>query len=127
MVVNIDIDVRELTLLAADLARVPDDVVSEVPDVVKKAAQNIKDEWSGLAHRSIKVPPDVSYDLKVGREVAEAEIGPTPGDAGSLAGIFHFGGANGGGGTGGDPQRFADAEEPRMMSALGDLVDGSLL
>lgn len=124
---NIDIDVRELTLLAADLARVPDDVVSEVPAVVKKAAQNIKDEWAALNSRHFKVGASVSYDETVWfGQVAEAEIGPTPGGAGSLAGIFHFGGANGGGGSGGDPQRFADAEEPRMMDALGDLIGGAL-
>lgn len=119
-----EIDASGLDVLAREFADAEPTVQREMPRIMRKAGVNVKSDWQQLGYGSLKVPPDVSFDENTWfGAVYEVEVGPTPGDAGSLAGIYHFGGANGGGGSGGDPSRFAEAEEPRMEAAMLDLID----
>ncbi|HHU10248.1 MAG TPA: hypothetical protein GXZ60_09575 [Intrasporangiaceae bacterium] len=126
---NISIDTSELDALASDLQQLPPKVTRGLPAVVRKGAVNIKNDWREAAAKSrhFKIAPTISFDEKAASDGFEAEIGPNRHyRAARLAGIAHFGGVNGGGGTIGDPQRFADAEEPGFAKAVADLV-GDLL
>lgn len=133
--VVIDIEVEGFDELAREFADTEPRVQREMPRIMRKAGVNIKDEWNAAASRSrhFRIAGTVTFDenLHFGA-MHEVEVGPDrsvgrragkrSGPAG-LAGIAHFGGANGGGGTLGDPQRFADAEGPRLEQAMSDLVD----
>lgn len=118
------VDVSELRKLATDLSSAPKLVKSEARGVVAKGALNIKNQMRDEVARSrhFRFAHTISYDLKVSGDTIEAEIGPEPGGAGSLAGFAYFGGINGGGGTVPDPQGALDAEAPNVEKYLDALV-----
>ena len=127
-------DTSELDALASDLQQLPPKVTRGLSAVVRKGAVNIKNDWRAAYLKSKhfrgkqgQAAKAVTFDEKVTPDVVEAEIGPNRHfRIARLAGIAHFGGANGGGGTIGDPQRFLDKEAPGFADALGDLVDKAL-
>ena len=125
--VVIDIEPEGFDELAREFADTEPRVQREMPRIMRKAGMNIKNEWNTTAARSrhFRIAGTVNFDenLHFGA-MHEVEVGPDRRRrAARLAGIAHFGGANGGGGTLGDPKRFADAEGPRLESAIADLVD----
>ena len=102
---------------------------AEVRAVVKKGAQNLKDDYAreaeGSTHFS-SVAPAWSYDMSGNAFFSAAEVGPNKGRAGgALANLYYFGSPRGGGGTG-DIDGPLDREQPRMMKALDDLLGGLL-
>ena len=122
------VDVSELRKLASDLSNAPKLVRSEARAVVAKGALNIKNQMRDEAanSRHFRFAHTISYDLKVGGDTIEAEIGPETGGVGSLAGFAYFGGVNGGGGTVPDPQGALDAEAPNVEKYLDALVTKAL-
>lgn len=127
-------DTSELDALASDLQQLPPKVTRGLSAVVRKGAVNIKNDWRDAYLKSKhfrgkqgQAAKAVTFDEKVTPDDVEAEIGPNRHfRIARLAGIAHFGGANGGGGTIGDPQRFLDEEAPGFADAVGDLVDKAL-
>ena len=123
------IDDLELRGLIADLGKVPGRAVKPLDAVVKRGAQNLKDEYNGQFARSRHfkgAAGSVTYDSTTSIGRISYEVGPDKERrAGALGNLFFFGGANGGGGTG-DLDGPVDAEEPRMMEniekVMGDLL-----
>ena len=135
-----NLDTSQLKAFEAELRRSPKTVRDGVRPVIAKGALNIKNDWndSFRQSRSFKgIAGAVTYDTKVTRDGIEAEIGPDkdrhPGLAGPpttrpaapLANIAHFGGARGGG-TVPDPRTHLDAEEPRLIKAMGDVISKAI-
>ena len=118
------VDASELRALIADLREAPNLVRREARAVISKGALNIKNQMRDEVARSrhFRFAHTVSYDLKVGGDTIEAEIGPETGGVGSLAGFAYFGGVNGGGGTVPDPQGALVAEAPNVEKYLDALV-----
>lgn len=120
------VDAREVRQFAGDLRAASQRVVNEVPRVVKRGAQQIKDQMreAMFASKHFKgAGKAISYDIVDGG--FEAQIGPTTGPGGvpgDLAHLAYFGGVNGGGGTVEDPQEALDAEGPKFTKALLDLI-----
>lgn len=92
------IDVSDLTKLAADLGKVPQDAGDNVRKAVEVSARNVKDTWKGKlsgARQLGGAQRAISYDLKGGRAIRgsqiEAEIGADLGGQGSLVGIVEYG------------------------------------
>lgn len=126
-----EINTSELDALARDFADADQRISRDRDRIGRKAAQNIKRDWSMDAafSRHFRIGPTISYDETVRfGAVYEAEIGPNRRfRAARLAGIAHFGGANGGGGTLGDPQKYADAEAPTLAEYLAEAAEKALL
>ncbi|MDO5534119.1 MAG: hypothetical protein Q4F65_05660 [Propionibacteriaceae bacterium] len=125
----IDVNVNELRELGVWLRESGPEVNRAAPGVVRKAAMNIKGDWQMDAafSRHFRLTPTINFDERRRGDVIEAEIGPDRRRrAARLAGIAHFGGANGGGGTLGDPTHYLDKEAPRMAEALAKIVDEAL-
>lgn len=122
-------DVRAFALALEGSARATE---RQVEQVVSRGALNIRRqlqrEMRGSRHFS-PVARAISYDLRsvgaFGGGVVEAEIGPERGSPGSLANIAYFGTSRGGG-TVPDPRGALDAEAPRYLRALADLVGEGL-
>lgn len=91
--------------------------------VVQRGAQNIKNQLQSEARNSrhFRLERDISYDIE--DDGFAAEIGPEKGGVGALANIAYFGGANGGGGTVPDPRGALEAEVPRFIDQLSQIVD----
>ena len=120
-------DFSELRKLATDLRNAGNVVRSEARAVVSKGALNIKNQMRDEAkRRHYDFSHRISYDLKVGPDSIEAEIGPETGGVGSLAGIAYFGGVNGGGGTVPDPLGALEAEAPNVERYLAELAEKAL-
>ena len=128
------IDDTEVRALQRKLAKVPADVVAEVFQVGKKAAQNIKDGLAEDARGSQYfglIAEATSYDVKRKLRGVEFEIGPDrdrggkPGRVARLANIAYFGGANGGGGTL-DFDRPAKEELPRLDAHIARALGKAL-
>lgn len=123
------VDTSELDALGVELQQVGGKVEGALPGAARKSATKIRDDWRTAASKSrhFKIAETVTFDEKATADGYEAEIGPDRRfPAARLAGIAHFGGANGGGGTIGDPQRFADAEADGFAKAVADLVERAL-
>ncbi|MFD6163712.1 hypothetical protein ACFWFR_00870 [Oerskovia sp. NPDC060287] len=124
-----DVDVSELRSLATDLGNIPTRLLPEADAIVKRGAQNVKEHMSAdlAASRSFRgAAGSVSYDSDYRPGVVQYEVGPDKGRrGGALANIAYFGGANGGGGTV-DIDAPLAAEEPRLSSAIGEVLDGLL-
>lgn len=122
-------DFSEVTKFAADLGKVPARVLPEVDKVTKKGAQNLKAAYTAQAAGSTHfkgMAGSISYDSAYGLNSVGYEIGPDKSRrGGALGNIFFLGGANGGGGTGDLDGPLAE-EEPRYLSALGDVFGGLL-
>lgn len=125
-----NLDTSQLKAFEAELRRSPQIVRDGVRPVMQKGALNVKDDWndSFRQSRSFKgIAGAVTYDTKVTRDGIEAEIGPDKSShpKGALANIAHFGGARGGG-TVPDPRTHLDAEEPRLIKAMGDVISKAI-
>jgi len=104
-------DASELDGLAKSFRAIPALMVPKLKGVVARSALNTKNAMRKDAQSSKhfkQLAPTISYDLKVhefgGDGVIEAEIGPTPGGSGSLAGIAYYGTSRPGGGTVRNPE-----------------------
>ena len=119
---RIDIDMSEVRTLAADMAQVDSRLTRRVKPVIRRGAQNIKnqlvDEMRSSRHFR-GVAPGISYDLT--DDGYTAEIGPTKGQPGSLANVAYFGTSRGGG-TVRNPEYALAEEVPGFQQALGDLA-----
>lgn len=126
-----NIDDFELRRFTADLRRSSATVRMGTPAVVKKGADNIKNqmvEEMGRSRHFKGTAPSISYDLTDAG--TGAEIGPVKkmgkgSGGGNAANIAYFGTSRGGG-TVPDPQGALDAEVPNFETALGRLGEAAL-
>ena len=83
---GIEFDFSELREFAAFLGDVPDEAKVNVLKATQVTARYVKDDWRKGADRTSLsgYAGDVTYETKATRDAVSAEIGPTPGDAGSL-------------------------------------------
>ena len=126
-------DASELDGLARAFRGIPALMVPKLKGVVAKSALNTKKLMQADARRSKhfkQLAPAISYDLKVhsfgGDGVIEAEIGPTPGGSGSLAGIAYFGTSKPGGGTVRNPEDAMLEEAPNFYEYAFKATEGLL-
>ena len=126
-------DASELDGLAKAFRDIPALMVPKLRGVVAKSALNTKKLMQADARRSKhfkQLAPAISYDLKVhsfgGDGVIEAEIGPTPGGSGSLAGIAYFGTSKPGGGTVRNPEDAMLEEAPNFYEYAFKATEGLL-
>jgi hypothetical protein len=129
----VSVDTSELDALARDLTRIPALMVPKMRGVVAKSALNTKNAMRSDARSSRhfkQLAPTISYDLKVnsfgGDGVIEAEVGPTPGGSGSLAGIAYFGTSKPGGGTVRNPEDAMLEEAPNFYEFAFKATEGLL-
>ena len=127
------VDTSQLDALARDLTKIPAAMVPKLKGVVAKSALNTKNIMRKdlRGHKHFKqIAPTISYDLKVhsfaGDGVIEAEVGPTPGGGGSLAGIAYFGTSKPGGGTLRDPVDAMLEEAPNFYEFAFKATEGLL-
>ena len=126
-------DASELDGLARAFRAIPAAMVPKLRGVVARSALNTKSAMRKDAQSSRhfkQLAPTVSYDLKVhsfgGDGVIEAEIGPTPGGSGSLAGIAYFGTSKPGGGTVRNPEDAMLEEAPNFYEYAFKATEGLL-
>ena len=126
-------DASELDGLAKALRAIPAAMVPKMRGVVAKSALNTKKLMQADARNSRhfkQLAPTISYDLKVhafgGDGVIEAEIGPTPGGSGSLAGIAYYGTSRPGGGTVRNPEDAMLEEAPNFYEYAFKATEGLL-
>ena len=125
-----DFDFSEVHQLASAVASV--NVLPKVRQVVSKGSLQIKNQvkrdFASSSHFDGQDVSNVSYDLSTSGDVVESVIGPHVENEGfgSLVGIAIHGGSRGGGGTVADPLAALRAEEPILLSALGDVLEGIL-
>lgn len=83
---SINFDFSEVNKLAADLGDAPDRVKANARKALQVTATNIKADWRSGANRTGLggYAADITYKIKASTGGIEAEIGPTPGDAGSF-------------------------------------------
>jgi len=130
-------DASELRTLGADLRAIPEQLNRHVVPVLKKGAQNIKEEMQAEMKASKTFAPlagSITYDMKQnsfgGVGVYEVEIGPKKrsGGAGSQglgfgANIAYFGSGHGQSrGSVKDPVEALNHETPKFEKAMGDLL-----
>ena len=122
-----DVRVEGVDGLAASFDRIAAEIPKTLQGVVKKGAQNIKDDWrrrwSHIAHAP-RLRRAVTYDVHVNKSRIWAEIGPVEGPElqGFLGPIIEYGGIHNAPIPGGVPA--SDAEAPRFERAIADAVDG---
>ena len=126
-------DASELDGLAKAFRAIPAAMVPKLRGVVAKSALNTKNAMRKDAQSSKhfkQLAPTISYDLKVhafgGDGVIEAEIGPTPGGSGSLAGIAYYGTSRPGGGTVRNPEDAMLEEAPNFYEYAFKATEGLL-
>jgi hypothetical protein len=126
-------DASELDGLARAFRAIPAEMVPKLRGVVARSALNTKKLMQADARRSRhfkQLAPTISYDLRVmqfgGDGVIEAEIGPTPGGSGSLAGIAYFGTSRPGGGTVRNPEDAMLEEAPNFYEYAFKATEGLL-
>lgn len=126
-------DASDLDGLAKSFRAIPALMVPKLKGVVAKSALNTKKLMQSDARKSLhfkQLARAISYDLKVhefgGDGVIEAEIGPTPGGAGSLAGIAYFGTSRPGGGTVRNPEDAMLEEAPNFYEYAFKATEGLL-
>lgn len=114
----------ELRQLSANLGRIAGSAVSDVDAVIKKGAQNVKDEmnYSAVWSRHFKaMSGSVTYDSYYLLGKVRYVIGPDKNRrGGALGNIAYFGTSRGGGTL--DIEQPLRSEEPRLTSALADLA-----
>lgn len=119
------VDVTEVRRLAENLGRVAGRAVADVDAVLKKGAQNVKDEMVADARGSMHfkgMAGAISYDSAYRIGTPRYEVGPDKGrKGGALGNIYYFGTSRGGGS--GDIEKPLRSEEPRLLKALADLGD----
>ena len=127
------VDTSQIDGLVRDLGAIPAAMVPKVRGVVAKSALNTKNAMRKDASRSDhfkQIAAVINYDLEVvasgGDSKIEAEIGPTPGGAGSLAGIAYFGTSKPGGGTVRNPEKAMQDEAPAFYEYAFKATEGLL-
>ena len=118
------VDTSELHRVAANMGKIASGLLPDVDAVVKRGAQNIKDEMvaEAKASRHFKgMAGSISYDSKYGVGSVGYEIGPDKGRrGGALGNIYYFGTSRGGGS--GDLEGPMNREAPELAKHLGDLL-----
>lgn len=115
----------ELRAFAADLGKIASKALPDTDAVLKKGAQNIKDDLvagipSGSSWRGLK--GSISYDSMYGIGHAKYEVGPDKARrGGALGNLYYFGGSRGGGY--GDLEGPLAREAPNLERELNKLVD----
>lgn len=115
----------ELQRFANDLGKIASKALPEVDAVLKKGAQNIKDDLidgipSGSSWRALKGA--ISYDSTYSIGHAKYEVGPDKARrGGALGNLWYFGGSRGGGY--GDLEGPLAREAPNLERELGKVVD----
>lgn len=119
------VDVSEVGRLAGNLGKIAGAAVKDVDLVVKKGAQNVKDEMQADARGSVHfkgMAGSISYDSAYSVGAVRYEVGPDKSRrGGALGNIYYFGTSRGGGS--GDLEKPIRSEEPRLQSALLELAD----
>ncbi|GAA1337147.1 hypothetical protein [Arthrobacter roseus] len=124
------IDSSGLRVLSQNLGKVAGSAVKDVDAVLKKGAQNIKEELAadvrGSTHFVGKKGPglesSMSYDSDYRIGQPAYEIGPDKSRrGGALGNIYYFGTSRGGGS--GDLEKPLRTEGPRLEKSLADLAD----
>ncbi|UVK58404.1 hypothetical protein SEA_GLOBIWARMING_11 [Arthrobacter phage GlobiWarming] len=115
----------EFRALANDLGKIAGSAVKEVDAVLKKGAQNIKEEMAADAAASVHFKPvagSITYESQYSIGTPRYVVGPDKGRrGGALANIYYFGTSRGGGS--GDIEKPLRSEEPRLQSAIEKLAD----
>ena len=126
-------DTSDLDALARSFRQIPAAMVPKVRGVVAKSALNTKKIMRKDARRSRhfkQLEPTIGYDINEfgfgGDAVIEAEIGPSPGGSGSLAGIAYFGTSRAGGGTVRNPEDAMLEEAPNFYEFAFKATEGLL-
>lgn len=118
------IDTTELQRLVADLRGVDAILLREIRPAVSRAGLNMKRqlvaEMSASRHFA-PVAAAMSYETRPHVGGVEVLVGPKRGAPGSLANVAYFGTSRGGG-TVPDPAGALNAEAPRFVSALEEIV-----
>lgn len=115
----------ELRAFARDLDKIASKALPETDAVLKKGAQNIKDDLVTEARGSTHfkgMADSISYDSMYGIGHAKYEIGPDKGRrGGALGNIAYFGTSRGGGTL--DLEGPLARESPNLERELDKLVD----
>ncbi|MGN7978203.1 hypothetical protein ACTJJ4_11575 [Microbacterium sp. 22195] len=111
-------DFSDVRKLSAELASVPEETKSFARKALQVTAHHIRDDWRAAANRTglAGYARDVTYDTQELAHSVKAEIGPTPGDAGSFGLV-----EDGGGGVRSKPQH---AGRDALEKAEPDFVRG---
>lgn len=124
-----NIDDSEFRALIVDLGKVPGKAVAPVDAVVRRAANNLKDEYNDqfAASKHFRgAAGSVTYDSTTSIGRISYEVGPDRDRrGGQLGSIFFLGGSRGGGGTG-DLDGPVDAEAPRLTENIEKAMRGLL-
>ena len=111
--------------IANNLGKIAAGAVKDVDAVMKKGAQNLKEDLISGARSSTHfkgMAGSISYDQTNGLRTISYEVGPDKDRrGGALGNIFYFGTSRGGGS--GDLDGPVDRERPRLEKALLDLAD----
>lgn len=123
---GISLDMSQVRLFAADARAAPSALTRHLVPVLHRGALNIKtqlqDDLQASSNGAIrKIARTVSYDVNLGNDEFEAEIGPTKPD-GALANIAYFGTPRGGGHTP-DPRIALEAEAANFEKHIANLVE----
>lgn len=115
----------ELRAFAADLGKIASKALPDTDAVLKKGAQNIKDDLVADARGSKHfkgMAGSISYDSMYGIGHAKYEIGPDKSLRGGALGNIYYFGTSRGGGTG-DLDGPLAREAPNLERELNKLVD----
>lgn len=115
----------ELRAFAADLGKIASKALPDTDAVLKKGAQNIKDDLVADARGSKHfkgMAGSISYDSMYGIGHAKYEIGPDKSRRGGALGNIYYFGTSRGGGTG-DLEGPLAREAPNIERELNKLVD----
>lgn len=120
------VDSSQLREVSQSLGRIAGDLVGGVDEVVKRGAQNVKDELVSDAQGSTHfkgMAGSISYDSDYRVGQVAYEIGPDKSRrGGGLGNIAYFGTSRGGGTL--DLEKPLGSEGPRLERALADLLGG---
>src|SRR5699024_6831344 len=121
--VRVSVDTSEVRALIADMSGIDGRLRPNVSSVVKRGANNIKNELltQMRSSRHFKGFADISYDMT---DDFEAEIGPNKGGPGAGANIAYFG-TSGGGRPVDDPEEALNRELPAFQELLAAISPGS--
>lgn len=116
----------ELRKFAQDLGRIAHQALPDTDAVMKKGAQNIKNDLIDEANSSpligSRMARSISYDSMYGIGHAKYEIGPDKSRRGGALGNIYYFGTSRGGGTG-DLEGPLAREAPNIERELNKLVD----